>query len=161
MAVSAFVRIIVCALVCTAAIAVDTPLIFRDRGEEARFKALAMELRCLVCQNQSIDESHAPLAQDLRNEVLRLMREGRSDRDIKNHLRQRYGDFVLYRTPMRPATYVLWFGPVLLLCAALTLALWRWRRLHRTRDSPLTEEERTHALATLTEISSAPQSNRP
>jgi cytochrome c-type biogenesis protein CcmH len=91
------------------------PLQFRDRGEEARFRALTEQLRCVMCQNQSLADSNALIAQDLRREVLGLMRAGKSDEQIKQFLVARYTDFVLYQPRVAPATWLLWFGPLLLL----------------------------------------------
>ena len=93
------------------------PLVFRDHAEELRFRALAEQLRCVMCQNQSLADSNALIAQDLRREVLGLMREGRSDEQIKQFLVARYTEFVLYEPRVGPATWLLWFGPVLLLAA--------------------------------------------
>ena len=92
-----------------------TPLQFRDDAEEARFHRLTAELRCVMCQNQSLADSNAQIAFDLRREVLELMREGRSDAEIKDFLVARYGEFVLYRPRMEASTWLLWLGPALLL----------------------------------------------
>jgi cytochrome c-type biogenesis protein CcmH len=97
--------------------AAQAPLEFADAAEEARFRALAAELRCVMCQNQSLADSDAPIARDLRSQVLVLMREGRSDAQIKDYLVERYGEFVLYEPEMKPATWLLWFGPALILLA--------------------------------------------
>ena len=94
------------------------PLPFRDRAEEERFQTLVEELRCLVCQNQNLMDSDAGLAGDLRREVFDLMRSGKSDAEIRDFLVQRYGDFVLYRPPVKGTTWLLWFGPAVLLAAA-------------------------------------------
>ena len=91
------------------------PLEFRDAGEEARFRALTEQLRCVMCQNQSLADSNALIAKDLRREVLGLMREGKSDDQIKQFLVARYTDFVLYQPRVAPTTWLLWFGPLLLL----------------------------------------------
>ena len=91
------------------------PLEFTDRAEERRFHALVSELRCVMCQNQSLADSNAQIAHDLRREVLALMREGRSDAEIKQFLVARYGEFVLYRPRIEASTWLLWFGPALLL----------------------------------------------
>ncbi len=91
------------------------PLQFRDAAEETRFHALAAELRCVMCQNQSLADSHALIALSLRREVLGLMREGRSDREIKDFLVARYGEFVLYKPRVEASTWLLWLGPGLLL----------------------------------------------
>ena len=94
-----------------------TPLQFRDAVEETRFHALASELRCVMCQNQSLADSNALIALQLRREVLELMRDGRSDGEIKDYLVQRYGEFVLYQPKVEGRTWLLWLGPALLLLA--------------------------------------------
>ncbi len=101
-------------LLSFAALAVD-PLPFHDAAEEARFRALAAELRCVMCQNQSLADSDAPIAHDLRRQVLELMHEGRSDDEIKAFLTQRYTDFVLYKPPMHGRTLLIWLGPLIVL----------------------------------------------
>ncbi len=93
------------------------PLRFRDGAEEARFRALVSDLRCVMCQNQSLADSNAQIAHDLRHEVLDLMREGRSDAEIERFLVARYGEFVLYKPRVESKTWLLWFGPALLLLA--------------------------------------------
>ena len=98
-----------------AQVADPSPVEFRDAAEETRFRALAAELRCVMCQNQSLADSDAPIAHDLRRQVLDLMREGKSDAQIKEYLVVRYSEFVLYAPPVKPATWALWFGPLLLL----------------------------------------------
>jgi cytochrome c-type biogenesis protein CcmH len=87
------------------------PLPFKDRAEEIRFQNLARQLRCLVCQNQDLADSEADLAKDLRKQVFDLMREGKSDAEIKQYLASRYNDFVLYDPPLKPGTWLLWFAP--------------------------------------------------
>ena len=102
--------------------AVDpAPLEFRDAAEARRFHALAEELRCVKCQNQSLADSNAAIAHDLRREVLALMHEGRSDAEIKDFLVDRYGEFVLYRPRVQESTWLLWFGPLLLLAGGAVL----------------------------------------
>ena len=91
------------------------PLQFRDAAEDQRFHALASELRCVMCQNQSLEDSNALIALSLRREVLGLMRKGLSDGDIKDFLVARYGDFVLYKPKVEASTWLLWLGPGLLL----------------------------------------------
>ncbi|MCR6684777.1 cytochrome c-type biogenesis protein [Pseudoxanthomonas sp.] len=93
------------------------PLRFRDNAEEVRFHALTAELRCVMCQNQSLADSNAQIAQDMRREVLELMRQGRSDAEVKQFLVDRYGEFVLYRPALERHTWLLWFGPGLVLLA--------------------------------------------
>ena len=102
-------------LVLSAGVGAFEPIEFRDAAEEARFRELAAELRCVMCQNQSLADSNAQIAHDLRLQVLDLMREGKSDAEIKDYLVARSSDFVLYDPPVRPATWLLWFGPALLL----------------------------------------------
>jgi len=104
------------------------PLVFDDPGEEARYRALIAELRCLVCQNQNLADSDAELAHDLRMQVHRLIREGRSDEEILDYLVARYGDFVRYRPPLNARTWLLWGAPLLL--AVVALVVW-WRVLRR------------------------------
>lgn len=105
-----------------------------DPADKARYDALAEELRCLVCQNQTLADSDAALAADLRREVEELMLAGRSDDQIKAHLVQRYGDFVLYRPPMQRNTWLLWLGPFALLVGG-GFAWWRVQRAHRARTA--------------------------
>ena len=95
------------------------PLPFANELEERRFRHLAEELRCTVCQNQSLADSDAPLAQDLRRELFALIRDGRSDMEIREFMVQRYGDFVLYRPPFAAHTILLWAGPIVLLLGSL------------------------------------------
>ena len=103
------------------------PLQFRDAAEETRFHDLAAELRCVMCQNQSLADSNALIALELRREVLDLIRAGKSDAQVKDHLVQRYGEFVLYKPRVEGRTWLLWLGPALILLAgsALVVALVR------------------------------------
>lgn len=107
----------------------DAPLQFRDAAEEARFHALASELRCVMCQNQSLADSNAQIARDLRGEILQLMRRGQNDAQIEQFLVARYGEFVLYKPRVEASTWLLWFGPALVLIAggALVFAIVRRR----------------------------------
>ncbi len=119
------------------------PRQFDDAQTQARYENLLEGLRCLVCQNESLAESNADLAEDLRAEVYKLMREGRSDDEIRAYLTARYGDFVLYRPPVRRSTYALWFGPLLILLFALIGVLWFIRRRRQLSPAtPLSEAER-------------------
>jgi cytochrome c-type biogenesis protein CcmH len=104
------------ALLVAAALALTAPAFAqKDPALDARLKKLEEELRCLVCQNQSLADSNAPLAEDLRREVHALAAQGKNDDEIKQFLVQRYGDFVLYRPPVKATTWLLWAGPFLLL----------------------------------------------
>jgi cytochrome c-type biogenesis protein CcmH len=134
----------------------EAPPAVDDPALEQRMKHLASELRCLVCQNQSLADSNADLAVDLRNQVRAQMRAGRSDNEIRDWLTQRYGDFVLYRPPLKSSTVLLWLGPAaLLLIAAATLVITVRRRRQRPAVQ-LTDEERTRAEALLRGESTAP-----
>ncbi|GLQ97426.1 cytochrome c biogenesis protein [Dyella mobilis] len=93
------------------------PLPFRDHAEELRFQHLTSELRCLVCQDENLADSNADFARDLRHKVFELMQEGQSDAQIKQYLVDRYSDFVLYDPPVNAHTWLLWFGPLLILIA--------------------------------------------
>ena len=113
-----------------------------DPVVEARLKQLAVELRCLVCQNQTLADSNAPLAEDLRREVREMITKGMSDQEIIDFLVSRYGDFVLYRPPMKATTSLLWLGPFVLLAGggiALVVAL--KRRNQKVAVKAMTEEE--------------------
>ena len=112
-----------------------------DPAVEARLKALAEELRCLVCQNQTIADSNAPLAEDLRNQVREKMRRGASDSEIVDYMVARYGDFVLYRPPLKLTTALLWFGPLLLLAAGFVVLLRRVLRRRPAQDLEMTASE--------------------
>jgi cytochrome c-type biogenesis protein CcmH len=101
---------------------------------EARVMALSSELRCLVCQNETIAASHADLAVDLRNQVREMLKRGASDREVMDYMTARYGDFVLYRPPLKSTTALLWFGPALLLVGGLGTLWWVLRR--RSRLAP-------------------------
>jgi len=121
-----------------------------DPVVEQRLNTIAEELRCLVCQNESLAGSRADLAQDLRREVRNLIKDGKSDQEIKDFLVSRYGDFVLYRPQVKPSTYVLWAGPFVLLAVALVVLVNFLRRRNRlVADVPLSDEERKRAEALL------------
>ena len=99
------------------ATSVQEPLIFENPQQQKRFDALTQELRCLVCQNQNLADSDAPLAHDLRREVHEMLLSGKSNEEIKQFLVTRYGDFVLYRPPVQQNTYLLWLAPLIMLLA--------------------------------------------
>ena len=120
-----------------------------DPALEERLRRMAGELRCLVCQNQSLADSNADLAIDLRNQVREQMRAGRSDAQIRDWLTQRYGDFVLYRPPLKTTTVLLWFGPVLLLVIAVTALVVTVRRRREQPAAELSDAERARAEALL------------
>jgi cytochrome c-type biogenesis protein CcmH len=114
-----------------------------DPELEKRLMKLAKELRCLVCQNETLADSQADLAQDLRAQIREQMKAGKSDKEIVHYLTDRYGQFVLYRPPVTPTTYLLWFGPFIFLLAGLAV-LYRYVKQRRELipDSPLSDEQR-------------------
>ena len=117
-----------------------------DPVVEQRLVNIAGELRCLVCQNESLAGSQADLAKDLRREVRGLIKEGKSDQEVKDFLVSRYGDFVLYRPQIKPETYLLWAGPfVLLIAGIVVLVRYLRRRGAQVAAAPLSEEERKRA----------------
>jgi cytochrome c-type biogenesis protein CcmH len=123
-----------------------------DPAIEQRMKHLTKELRCLVCQNETLADSQAPLAEDLRREIRAQIKAGKTDQEILAYATQRYGDFVLYNPPVKATTYFLWFGPFVLLVAG-TLLLFRYvkRRRELIETKPLTTEERSRAEKLLNE----------
>jgi cytochrome c-type biogenesis protein CcmH len=120
-----------------------------DVALEKRVTALSAELRCLVCQNQTIADSNAPLAVDLRNQVREKLASGMSEGDIIDFMVARYGDFVLYRPPVKAATVLLWFGPPLLLLAGLWLFARTVLRRRSAAAKPLSADEQARARALL------------
>ena len=116
------------------------PLQFQDAAEERRFNALVAELRCVMCQNQSLADSNAQIAHDLRREVFDLMRSGRSDEEIRSFLVERYGEFVLYRPRFGGHTVLLWLAPGLVLLAG-GLVVARIVRARGKRPLPVEEEQ--------------------
>lgn len=119
-----------------------------DPALEKRVSALAEELRCLVCQNQSLADSHADLAIDLKNQIREKLRRGQSDKEVVDYLVARYGDFVLYRPPVKATTWLLWFGPALLLVlglGVLIIKLRQRRRILAQRPQPSAEDRQRAA----------------
>ncbi len=123
-----------------------------DPVVEARLKHLAVELRCLVCQNQTLADSNAPLAEDLRREVREMLAKNMSDQEVIDFLVARYGDFVLYRPPLKATTTLLWVGPfVLLTIGATALVVTLRRRARKVVDVPVTDEEQRRVEQLLAE----------
>jgi cytochrome c-type biogenesis protein CcmH len=117
-----------------------------DPALEERLQNLSRELRCLVCQNETLADSRADLAVDLRNQIREQMKAGKSDKEILSYLTQRYGKFILYNPPIGPTTYLLWFGPfVLLLLGLLLLFGYLKQRRDLITDQPLSADERQRA----------------
>jgi cytochrome c-type biogenesis protein CcmH len=125
-----------------------TPVSAQNPELDKRVAALAEELRCLVCQNQTLADSNAPLAVDLRNQIREQLAKGASERDVREFMVARYGDFVLYRPPLKASTIALWIGPFILLLAGAFLLV---RQLARRRvpEPRLTEAERERAAKLL------------
>ncbi|MBI2295988.1 MAG: cytochrome c-type biogenesis protein CcmH [Betaproteobacteria bacterium] len=116
---------------------------------ERRVMELSAELRCLVCQNQSLADSNAPLAVDLRNQIREQMQQGMSERDIIDFMVARYGDFVLFRPPFKLTTLLLWLGPLLALVAGLAALFYRLSRRRAAAEVELSESERARAAELL------------
>jgi len=113
--------------------AADMPLQFKDPAMQQRYEQLLGKLRCLVCQNETLAVSEADLAQDLRGEIYHMMANGKSNKQITDYLVARYGDFVLYDPPLKRSTWLLWFGPFLLLLIAVVIMI-RFIRSRRTAE---------------------------
>lgn len=124
----------------------EAPPLAQDEAAEKRLVAISAELRCLVCQNESLAGSQAELAQDLRREIRGMIQQGKSDSEIMDFMVSRYGDFVRYRPPLKGITLLLWFGPGLLLVGGLaSLVLYLRRRNRAVMDAPLSAEEQRQA----------------
>ena len=124
---------------------------FASPAQEQDFRSLIEQLRCLVCQNESLAGSQAELAQDLRREVYEMLRAGKSKEEIISFLVARYGDFVLYSPPLKPSTYPLWFGPFALLGVAGFFLARALLRKKKSRDSELSAEEQARLRTLLAE----------
>ncbi len=152
------------ALLALPALAVEPDEVLKDPALEARARELSKELRCLVCQNQSIDDSAAPLAKDLRIVVRERLTAGDSNAQVIDYLTRRYGAFVLLKPPMTPATYLLWFGPALILAAGAIglFVLARRRAVNPVAASPapLSDDEQRR-LAALLSDEAAPVAAKP
>ena len=142
MRVSALLIALVLATAAAHARSVFEPRGFTSPEHEERYYTLVDELRCLVCQNQTIAESNADLASDLRREVYRMVEDGRSEGEIAGFMVARYGDFVLYRPPLRGGTILLWAGPFLLAALGLAALAVYVRRRRRAPAAPLGADER-------------------
>ena len=126
-----------------------------DEAVEKRMVAISEELRCLVCQNESLSGSHAELAQDLRREIRKMISEGKTDQEILDFMVARYGDFVRYRPPLKPTTWLLWGGPFLLMAGGLGALIAFLRRRAKEEAAPvLSEEEHRRAAALLDQSNS-------
>ncbi|WP_277052306.1 cytochrome c-type biogenesis protein [Zestomonas thermotolerans] len=146
----------------TARAAIDT-YEFADEAQRERFRELTKELRCPKCQNQDIADSNAPIAADLRREIHRMLGEGRSDQEIVDFMVDRYGDFVRYKPPVTSRTFLLWYGPALLLGAGLVVLGTIVLRRRRVENAPvaarLSDQERARLDALLKSTSADKTSN--
>ena len=120
-------------------------LVAADPVLEARVQSLAEQLRCLVCQNQNLADSHADLAIDLKNQIRAMLRKGLSEQEVVDFMVQRYGDFVLYKPPVKNTTWLLWGGPFVLLAGALGLLFIKLRQRRRQLVPELTPEQHSAA----------------
>ncbi len=114
---------------------------FDDPAQEDTYKVLIEELRCLVCQNQSIAESNAELAQDMRRKTYELVKSGKTKSEVREYMAERYGDFMLYSPPMKPMTWLLWFGPVIALIAGFFFVVRIISRQKKTAAAEMSSEE--------------------
>jgi cytochrome c-type biogenesis protein CcmH len=136
-------------LVVNAARAADSAPAADDPQLNERVMELAENLRCLVCQNQTIADSPAELAVDLKKQIREKMKQGMSDRDIIDYMVARYGDFVLYRPPLKGTTILLWFGPLLFLAAGLAALFYRVTRRRKDAETQLSAADHARAAALL------------
>jgi cytochrome c-type biogenesis protein CcmH len=147
----AFVLALLLAIVAGPAAALE-PRAFDSAAQETRYRSLLEQLRCLVCQNETLADSHADLAKDLRNQIYTMMHSGASNKDITDFLVARYGDFVLYRPPVEPRTWLLWFGPFAAgaggVAVLLLVVLYRRRRAG-ARPAPELDASERRRLADL------------
>jgi len=114
---------------------------FDNPAQEETYKELIEELRCLVCQNQSIAESNAELAQDMRRKTYELVKSGKTKSEVRAYMAERYGDFMLYSPPLKPMTWVLWFGPAFALLAGFVFVVRVMRQQKTTREDEMSNEE--------------------
>jgi cytochrome c-type biogenesis protein CcmH len=141
-------------LACAFASAKEATPLAEDPVVEQRLIAISEEMRCLVCQNESLAGSRAELAQDLRRELRELIRAGKSDAEIKEFMVSRYGDFVLYRPPVKPTTWLLWAGPFVLMIGGIVALLVYLRRRGQAvagGDAALSDDDRNRVQALLQE----------
>jgi cytochrome c-type biogenesis protein CcmH len=143
-----FLWAVVLALATFSAQANEAAPLAEDPVVEQRLITIAEELRCLVCQNESLAGSRSDLALDLRREIRSLIKQGKSDQEVRDFLVSRYGDFVLYRPPVKPTTWLLWGGPFVLLGGGL-LGLFLFLRRRKPADAALSPEDQRKADALL------------
>jgi cytochrome c-type biogenesis protein CcmH len=140
--------ILACVLVLLTSFAhaIEAPPVAANPELEKRVLAISEELRCLVCQNQTIADSHADLAIDLKNQVRDMLVQGKTDKEVTDYMVQRYGDFVLYRPPVKNTTWLLWFGPFLLLIGGVFLLGLKLKNRTQTEAIPEADMQRAAEL---------------
>lgn len=116
------------------------PLPFKNDAQRQRFQNLTSQLRCMVCQNEDLNDSNADLARDMRKQIFEMMQQGKTDAEIKQYLVDRYSDFVLYKPPLKPSTWLLWFGPAAILLAGAAAAWVFVRRRAQADAKPATPD---------------------
>jgi cytochrome c-type biogenesis protein CcmH len=148
--------LLLAALLSFAVLAEDAKPLAEDPVLEARLLTISEELRCLVCQNESLAGSRADLANDLRREIRLLLKDGKSDKEILDFMVGRYGDFVRYRPPVKPTTWLLWAGPFLLLIGGVAVLVTFLRRRTSAQPvvTPLSDAEQKRAAALLADTAS-------
>lgn len=135
----------------------DAAPLAEDPVTEQRLIVISEEMRCLVCQNESLAGSRSDLANDLRREIRVLIKEGKSDEQIRSFMVERYGDFVLYRPPVKPITWLLWIGPfIILLAGIIGLMVYLRRRNQSVPSTTLSDEENRRIDALLKDTKSSP-----
>jgi cytochrome c-type biogenesis protein CcmH len=148
MSLSHWLLIAVLSGLSASAVAID-PYQFNSPMQEAQYQGLVAELRCPKCQNQNLAGSNAPIAQDLKQKTYEMVMDGQTDQQIRTYMIDRYGDFVTYRPPVRPSTWILWFFPPLLLVVVLVgwlVTVHRRQRQHATQQLSVAEQQRLQAL---------------
>ena len=135
------------ALACSTGYSAIDVYQFDNPRQEAQYRALIEEFRCPKCQNQNLAGSDAPIAQDLKQKTYDMVKEGRSDAEIRRYMNERYGDFISYKPPVRPSTWILWFFPPLLLL--ILLLAWYLRMQHRAKQRAMLQQDSDEGLAPL------------
>ena len=134
---------------------------FDDQAKQREFRDLIEEIRCLVCQNESLAGSQADLAQDLRMEIYKMLQSGQTREEVVEFLVSRYGDFVLYEPPLRPSTYLIWFGPAVLVAIGSLILFSTLRSKRKAQEQDLSDDDRHRLDALLSSDDSAQPGTNP
>jgi len=124
---------------------------FDSPALHSRFQTLTQNLRCLVCQNENLAESNAALAKDLRRQVYVMVKQGKSSKEILDFLVTRYGDFILFRPPVKPTTYLIWYGPFVLLPFALLVLFFSVRKKSKVKEEPMLNDNEQQLLDSISD----------